>query len=108
MELRYTIRESEYNNYFNSRRRAKALSPTSLAITALMTIFPLLMPTYAAYAKIMSGKMLLLTAVLAIGLSVANFYFRSRSWRNTSPQKKHSQEDSKRWTEPHILTVNKD
>jgi len=110
MELRYHIKESEHIRFVHARRRADALSPFSVAVTLLLTVFPIALPLYAAYANIMSGASLLLCALLAVCLSCANFYFRTRNWRKQPPEKyaKGKELDPHLWSETHILTVSAD
>lgn len=109
MELRYYIQEQEHQRYIQARRRAKALSPFSLVITALLTTFPLVVLLYAAVEKILTGWQLGLLALAALALSGANFYTRARYWRknNAKLPKSIHRSDDEFWKE-HRLTASRD
>ena len=81
MELRYHIQEPEHQRYIQARRRAKALSPFSLIVTALLTAFPLFVLLYAVVENVLSDWQLGLFALAAVALSGSNFYTRARYWR---------------------------
>lgn len=108
MELRYHIQESEHIRFVQARRRTRALTPFSLAVTALLVVFPLLLPAYGAYAKILTGPQLLIVTIVAAALSVCNFFVRSRSWSKKPPKKYARSMAPEFWAEPHIITANSD
>lgn len=108
MELRYHIQESEHIRFTQARRRIRALTPFSLTVTALLVVFPLLVPAYGAYAKVLTGPQLLVVTIIAVALSGCNFFVRSRSWSKKPPKKYARSLAAEFWTEPHILTANSD
>ena len=109
MELRYHIQEPEHQRYIQARRRAKALSPFSLIVTALLTAFPLFVLLYAVVENVLSGWQLGLFALAAVALSGANFYTRARYWRkdDTKLPKSIHRSDDEFWKE-HRLIASKD
>lgn len=80
MNLKYKVSEAEYDQYLRERRKRELEKPLNRFFTVVLALMPLAVLLFAAAAKLMEGKSLMLLAVVTIGLSICNVLVRTRYW----------------------------
>ena len=80
MDLRYKVSEAEYDQYLRKSRECTLKKPINRLFTVTLVIMPLAVLSFCLVQNLLSGWPLILTAALAIALSIFNCLLRTKYW----------------------------